>query len=145
LIIEVKGNSAIYPGIERRVVDIVAAAGIGHRVILKSFDRNTIETFRELAPDIPRLFVYTLRIPWLGLYIDDGVSAGDVLNVHAEYLQPHWLFLSASFTRKAQQKGFKVVAWGVNTEAQIRKAIEFGVDGIETDFPDLARQILRAK
>lgn len=145
LVVEVKGNFTIYPGIERRVVDIVTEAGIGHRTILKSFDRNAIEMFSELAPDIPRLFVYTVRIPWLGLYIDDGISTGDVLKVDAGYLQPHWLFLSASFTKKAQQKGFKVVAWGVNTEAEIRKAIEFGVDGIETDYPDLAAKIVKVR
>ncbi|MFN0156984.1 MAG: glycerophosphodiester phosphodiesterase [Bacteroidota bacterium] len=146
LIIEVKGDSETYPDIERRVVDLITAANIRKQVILKSFDREVLETFRRLASDIPRLFVYTFRIPWLGLIIDDGVSAGSVLTVDSEYLQPHRFFLSKSFVEKAHEAGYKVIAWGVDTESHMKEAIEFGVDGIETDYPDiLVHQIGTAK
>ena len=32
--------------------------------------------------------------------------------------------------------GFKIYSWTINTPEEINKAINFGIDGIITDFPD---------
>lgn len=141
LIIEVKGDSSTYPDIERNVVDAIKRRGVERQVVLKSFQQDVLERFRSMAPEIPRLYVYAFHIPLLGLIIDTGISAGSVFEVDATYLQPHWFLLSRSFVRKAHARGFKVVAWGVNSEEQMRKAIDYGVDGIETDHPERLLQL----
>lgn len=138
LIIEFKGGIGEYEGIEKNVIDIIQQYDVTDRVILKSFDPNQIELLHGLIPDVPLLYVYAVRIPWLGMIIDTGISFRSVYNMDVEYLQPHRFFLSESFVKEAQEVGFKIIAWGVNDEEDIIEAIEFGVDGIETDYPERA-------
>lgn len=142
LIIEFKGGNDTYPDIEENVISIVRKNKIESQTILKAFDPNVLKRLREIAPEIPLLYVYTFRIPWLGMIIDTGITFGSIFNTDVEYIQPHRFFLSQSFVKKAQQHGFKVVAWGVNSDSAIKEAIEFRVDGIETDYPDRVKTLI---
>jgi glycerophosphoryl diester phosphodiesterase len=62
-----------------------------------------------------------------------------------EYLQPHRFFLSQSFVNDAQSKGFKIISWGVNSAEAINESLNFGVDGIETDYPDKVINLIYAR
>lgn len=142
IIIELKEGNDIYPGIEEKVIDIIRQNGISKQVFLKSFDPNTLKRLREIDPEITLVYVYALRIPWLGLIIDRGISFGSIFDIEADYLQPHRFFLSRSFVKEAQSRGFKIISWGVNSEEAILNSIDYGVDGIETDYPDKIRKML---
>ena len=41
--------------------------------------------------------------------------------------------------REAQALGLKVVVWTVNEEPDLRRMIEWGVDGVISDYPDRLR------
>jgi glycerophosphoryl diester phosphodiesterase len=145
LIIELKESNETYPGIEERVVTLVKENRIESRTILKSFDPNVLRRLRETEPNIPLCYVYALRIPWLGMIIDRGVTFESIYNIDAEYLQPHRFFLSESFVKDAQSKGFKIISWGVNSTEAINESLDYAVDGIETDYPDLVLEIMRSR
>lgn len=136
LIIEFKGGLGEYEQIEENTLKIIYENNFTGRVILKSFDPNQLNKVRKLNPGIPLLYVYALRIPWLNIIIDTGVTLGSVYEFNTKYLQPHRLFLTESFVEEAHVKGVKVIAWGVNELSEIKTAIDAGVDGIETDYPD---------
>ncbi len=142
LIIEFKGGLGEYDKIEERTIQIVQDSDISDRVILKSFDPNQLELIQELDDSFPLLYVYALRIPWLHMIIDTGITFGSVYDFDVEYLQPHIWFLSESFVEDAQEKGYKIIAWGVNDPDTIIGAINIGVDGIETDYPERVYKIL---
>lgn len=142
LIIEFKEGNDTYPEIEERTVSLIRENKIESQVLLKSFDPNVLERLRILAPDIPQVYVYTFRIPWLGMIIDRGITFGSIFNIDTEYLQPHRFFLSESFVKAAQSRGFKIISWGVNSEEDITESLEYGVDGIETDYPDKVLKLL---
>jgi len=145
LIIEIKGDSTEYPGIEERVVDQVMKLNIGNRVVLKSFDAEVLARLRKLAPDIPQLFVYALRVPWIDLVIGTGLSRLDVFELPVQYLQPHAFFVTESFTRSAHEQGYRVIAWDVHDERRMSEMLDLGVDGIETDFPDLLKEVVTSR
>jgi glycerophosphoryl diester phosphodiesterase len=145
VVIELKEDSSSSPGIERQLVDAVRESGHVRQVLLKSFQPSVLHTLAVLAPNIPRIFVYAIRVPWLNLIIGSGISTGSVFDVPAQYLQPHWYMLSESFVREAQARGFKVIAWGVDGENELREAVKYGLDGIETDTPGELRKILRGR
>ena len=42
--------------------------------------------------------------------------------------------------REAQALGLKVVVWTVNEPADMRRMIEWGVDGLISDYPDILRK-----
>ncbi|MDZ7765117.1 MAG: glycerophosphodiester phosphodiesterase family protein [Melioribacteraceae bacterium] len=112
LIIEFKGGLGEYKKIEEKTLELLEKNNFTNRVILKSFDPNQLEKIRTLDESIPLLYVYAVRIPWLSMIIDTGISFGSVFDVEAEYLQPHKLFLSESFIYKdganEKQKGHRV-------------------------------------
>jgi glycerophosphoryl diester phosphodiesterase len=145
LIVELKEGAETSPDIEQRVVDIVEKNNLGQRVILKSFDREVLSRIRVYAPEIPLLYVYVFAIPLLNLTVDQGISAGDLLKMDVEYLQPHKIFLTQSFISSAKEKGYKVIAWDVKTEANMKDIIALGVDGIETDYPDVLFSVIQQK
>ncbi|MCW5603257.1 MAG: glycerophosphodiester phosphodiesterase, partial [Burkholderiales bacterium] len=43
--------------------------------------------------------------------------------------------------REARQLGLKVIVWTVNDEADIARMIDWGVDGIISDYPDRLRRL----
>ena len=142
LIIEIKGGNEVYPGIEERVLETVKINRLEGRVILKSFDQRVLARLKRQAPLTPLLYVYVFTIPLLNITIDHGMSVGDLFDLNVDYLQPHKIFLTKSHVRQAQERGFKVIAWDVQDESTMKALIDLGVDGIETDFPDLLHDIL---
>jgi glycerophosphoryl diester phosphodiesterase len=143
LLIEIKHGSETYPGIEKRVVQLTRENNATGRVIVKSFDDEVLQLVRRLAPEIPRLRIIVLQIPLLNIIIERGISVGEILDYDVQYLQLHWFGISKSFVGQAHSKGYKVFAWDVHDEKRMREMIEKGVDGIETDYPDRLKHILR--
>lgn len=131
LIIEVKGDSSVYPRIENNIVDILRRSNFKDRIILKSFDEDVLTKFKLLAPEIPRLLVY--------------VFGFCVLDTDCQYLQHYEMFLRESFVKSAQKEGYKIIAWGVQSKSTMERVLSYGIDGIETDHPELLVKLLQEK
>lgn len=50
--------------------------------------------------------------------------------------------LTPQFIQEAQEKNLPVHVWTVNDEADMRRLLEWGVDGIMTDHPDILARVL---
>ena len=53
--------------------------------------------------------------------------------------------LDAAKVKEAQALGLKVLAWTVNDPAQMARVLDYGIDGLITDRPDLARKLLEER
>jgi glycerophosphoryl diester phosphodiesterase len=53
---------------------------------------------------------------------------------------PYYAETTREQVKEAQSLGLKVVVWTVNDPADMRRMIEWGVDGIISDRPDLLRK-----
>ncbi len=47
--------------------------------------------------------------------------------------------------KHAQSLGLKVVVWTVNEEKDISRMLDYGVDGIISDYPDRAAEMMRRR
>jgi glycerophosphoryl diester phosphodiesterase len=47
--------------------------------------------------------------------------------------------------REAQSLGVKVLVWTVNDPAVMSRMVDWGVDGLITDRPDIARKVLESR
>lgn len=142
LLIEIKESSEDSPNIEKNVVELIRKYKAENRVILKSFKDEILGHLRKIAPEISLLKVFVCDIDFLGLVIEKGLRLGSALNDQVQYLQPHWLCTSKSYIKKAHKREFKIFAWDVNSESRMSKLIELGIDGIETDYPELLKKLL---
>lgn len=134
MIIELKTTGE---DIERRALAVIDRSGKRKQVILKSFYPDAIERFFRLAPDIPRIYVFAFHLPSLNFTFGTVPRFENIFAIPATYLQVHRYAVTQSFVQSAQEKNYRVIVWGVDTEEVMKEMIALGVDGIETDFPNL--------
>jgi glycerophosphoryl diester phosphodiesterase len=61
------------------------------------------------------------------------------------YWSVHFGDLDPQKVKEAQSLGLKVLAWTVNDPNLMARMLDWGVDGLITDRPDLARKVLEAR
>ena len=144
----------------RVVVEAVRAAGLSNRTTLQSFDWRTLIAARNLAPDIETVCLTaasTLRdrtvdgerrpSAWLAGFDPAAFGSVPALAKAAGCgtWSPRFAELTANLVSEAQALGLKVVPWTINAPADMARAIDMKVDGLITDYPDRARDVLAAK
>ena len=60
------------------------------------------------------------------------------LGFQPEIYSPYFVALTKDVVSDLKRKGMKVIPWTVNTAEQMQNLLDMGVDGIITDFPNLA-------
>ena len=112
---------------ELAILDLVRARGLTERVIIQSFDHRSLRAIRAIDGDI-RLAALTI-----------GGEAK--LKVYAAYgfdvWSPTQRDLSAELVAAAQEEGLAVIPYTVNEPADMVRLIDWGVDGMISDRPDL--------
>ena len=62
-----------------------------------------------------------------------------------EQLEPGWRELDAAQVQEAHQLGIQVLAWTVNDRQAMGQMLDLGVDGLVTDRPDIAIELLKER
>lgn len=145
----------------RAVVEAVRAAGLSNRTTIQSFDWRTLIAARKLAPDIATVCLTTPSTlkdrtvdgqrrpsPWLA-GLDPAAHASSVPRLveaaGCGIWSPRFAELTADLVAEAHALGVKVVPWTINTPADMVRIIDMNVNGLITDYPDRAREVLGAK
>ena len=135
------------------VVVIADALGAAERISVQSFDWRGLRHLRCVRPDIRvswltrAAILEDARIWWDGPHPSD--FADSVPRAVAAEGGPCWgpdyADLTEETIAEAHALGLRVVAWTVNQPGDMRRLIRWGVDGLITDRPDLARRVLSDK
>ncbi|MGH8661088.1 MAG: glycerophosphodiester phosphodiesterase [Burkholderiales bacterium] len=138
----------------RKLIAAIRAGGMEYRAAIQSFDWRTLQVVQKEAPGIPTVYLTVEKgfmdsiqrdkpsSPWTAGFhvIRYGGSIPRMVEAAGGAV---WSPYHAETTRKqvkeAQSLGLKVVVWTVNNPADMRRMIEWGVDGIISDRPDLLR------
>jgi len=54
---------------------------------------------------------------------------------------PGYQLIGREGVEKLHQQGIKVIPWTVNNVADMRRMLDFGVDGLITDYPNRAKDL----
>jgi glycerophosphoryl diester phosphodiesterase len=143
-------HSASGPELARAVVAAADAAGVTSRITVEGFDWRGPRHLRRIRPEV--------RLAWLtraetvrdaALWWDGPHPAdfgGSVPRAVAAEGGPIWAPDYSDLTRdqvdEAHTLGLTVVPWTVDNPQDMVRLIGWGVDGIVTDRPDRARQIV---
>ena len=144
----------------RKVIEVVHENGMSGRVSLLSFDWHTLAAAKEIAPEIP-LTCLTAEQSWqdnivsrhrasawtapLHVYQFGGSIPRTVKAAGAASWAPYYEELTREKVDEAHELGLQVTTWTANEPADLRRMIEWGVDGIITDYPDRLRDVMAAK
>ena len=141
IIIELKERG---PALARAVVDEVRRAGASERVCLGSFSVSALRAARAAAPAMAtsgalfevRMALYRSwcglspgRVPYQAFQVPETSGATRVV--------------SPRFVRLAHKAGLAVHVWTVDEAEDMRRLLGWGVDGIISDRPDVAAEVVR--
>lgn len=135
------------PPMEQAVAELIQQADAQNRVLVVASNQNVIERFRALMPDVAtgasesevRGFFYaqTLRVSAFYRPTADALQVPENFG-NIQVLSPH-------FVQAAHAREVAVHAWTINDPEAMRRLLAMGVDGIITDRPDLALEVLGRK
>lgn len=103
------------------------------RWLVSSFDLDTIDQCRRLAPGVPTAF--------LVVDVTESAMAAAVSGGHVA-IHPWADSLTADAVDACHAAGLQVNTWTCNDPERLRRLREMGVDGVCTDVPDIARAAL---
>ncbi len=134
--------------------------GMQGRVQVLSFDWRTLQTVQRLSPGTPTVYI-TAQLPSLDNLMvrsvqDSPWTAGFQYKVHGSvprmiraaggsHWSSFWRELDAGQVKEAQRLGLKVLVWTVNDRKVMNDMLDMGVDGLVTDRPDVAIEVLKAR
>jgi len=111
------------------LADVVYSNQLLNRTIIRSFDAKPLQYLKSKHPLIS-----------LALIVENNHSSKE--NVEALgfvpfMYSPEYVLLNEKEMMYLKSINTKVVPWTVNSESEMAKMVELGVDGIITDYPEL--------
>jgi len=139
--IEIKQSQ---PSMVAPLCDLVRGYGRTERVLVASFDQETIRAFREVCPEVASTagedevrVLYVLSRAWLGRIYSAPAEAAQVPEYFGDLHVVTPRFLAAAHGRRME-----VHVWTVNQPNDLQRMLDLGVDGIITDYPDRLLELL---
>lgn len=104
------------------------------RIIIQSFDFNILRYFHT-----QNSHKYEVSPTLAALVTMEGVQPSfDKLGFLPAIFSPYYKQLTYGKVKKCHDKGVKVIPWTVNDAFSMMKMKNIGVDGLITDYPDIA-------
>jgi glycerophosphoryl diester phosphodiesterase len=139
----------------RIMLAAIREAGVVDRVMIQSFDWRTLQMFQAAEPRIRTMYL-TVQNRNFNNTTDPAWTAG---RMHRDYLSvahmvkaaggaiwaPNFESIDEQAVRTAQAQGLHVMPWTVNEPADMRRLLDWKVDGIITDYPDRLREVMRER
>jgi glycerophosphoryl diester phosphodiesterase len=122
--------------VAEQVVELVQTRGAQGEVLVSCFHYPTLQRVRELDPSIPTAFLHvSMDKPWSELAAEVAADG------HAA-LHPWDPIVDAGYVDAARGAGLEVNVWTVDDPDRMRDLVGFGVGGLCTNVPDVARALL---
>jgi glycerophosphoryl diester phosphodiesterase len=110
--------------------------GEDHRWLISAFNRQTVDAMRTLRPEV--------RTAWLteGVRDEDCEKvARDLAGFGHTALHPYSKHLTRNCVDVFHAHGLQVNSWTIDDPIRMAEVIEWGIDGICTNLPDVALQV----
>ncbi len=95
--------------------------------LISSFQKNELFETRKLDEKVPIAVLSKASVP-------EAIEIGKMLKASA--IHPSLGIITRDNTKLSQEAGFRVNVWTVNDRENILRMIDFGVDGIISDYPN---------
>lgn len=118
------------PVFAQLVYEVVSATGISDRVTIQSFDVRSVQAAREIKA------AWQLAVLVRSEFSLDSVL--DELGFIPDIFSPNYRGVDASVVSAAHARGMLIIPWTINEVSDMQRLKDLGVDGLITDYPDLA-------
>lgn len=136
--IEIKNFSTPFDNLAEKVCEVVRRHAMQKQVIFSSFIPWNLRKTARLLPEVPRGLI-TIKGRWGTWGRSFGFSFGNY-----DALHPNLEDVTAQQVQRVHKLKRRINVWVVNSDADLRRMHSWGVDGIMTDDPQLAIQVIRS-
>jgi len=133
----VQGDNIYHPApteFVKLLLDELRKRNLEKRVIVQSFDVRTLKELDRLDHRIRLALLVSKR------KVDANLTA---LGFDPDIYSPDYRLVDEKLIRQLHDRDIQVIPWTVNDTAAMKKLIAMGVDGIITDYPDIAMELSR--
>lgn len=116
----------------RKVAAVISETLMESEVIVFSLSIRRMKGIAAVNPRIPRYGLVARRLPLAMARLKSVGIEGIGLS--------RKLVRSQRVVRRIHKRGWKLFVWTVNREAEMKKLAGWGVDGLITNYPDVAKQ-----
>jgi glycerophosphoryl diester phosphodiesterase len=129
-------------GAEWAVAEVIRANDAEHRSLLGSFKDRRIRKFRRITGGSVAVSASPVRA--IQMWVASRLGLAPRLSVQAYQVTEQYTGLSVDrrLVDAVHRSGAQLHVWTVNDEADMRRLLDLGVDGIMTDRPDLLNEVL---
>jgi glycerophosphoryl diester phosphodiesterase len=138
--VELKRGPGDSSDIVKEVIVLARRAGLRDKLMLSSFDQEMLDAGRAADPTIPTGLLFDPVSPLCEEVMDDPVAYAKAHNLVA--LHPFVGIVTKELIDDCHSAGILVNTWVANQEHNITAMRDWGCDGIMTDVPDLAMQLV---
>ncbi|MGX9756343.1 glycerophosphodiester phosphodiesterase [Clostridioides difficile] len=133
--IELKTDKVNYTNIEKDVLKLILKYNMKNRVLISSFNSNSLKNFHKLDPSIKTALLCYLPINNI---VEFAKFLGN------SYLHPPLILVNESLVKLCHKNLLGVNVYTVNEEKDMLHCLYLNVDGIFTNYPDVALKLLQA-
>ena len=128
----------------------VNKSNLQNKIIISSFDWRTLTEIKNLYPEISRAYltfqqqagikikntIYN-RSPWMSYmpFFENHELPKIIKSQGGEAWHPYHKDITKKLVDISHQENLPVNVWTVNKDYDMLKMVEYGVDGIMTDYP----------
>jgi glycerophosphoryl diester phosphodiesterase len=123
--------------LEWQVLDVIRAAGAVRRTTIRCFDHRVLHAMLGLEPGLTGAVIIAETAP--------VVPPELAKRADARIYAPDFEFLDEAQVRQCHAEGIRVLPWTVNQKEDWLRLLDWGVDGITTDYPDRLAELLRER
>jgi glycerophosphoryl diester phosphodiesterase len=128
-------------GFEGEVVRLLEEYPHGFDLIISSFKPEVLDRIRNMDNSLKTgLIIGPYRTDWMGLptrlFLSRIISKSDYDSIHI-----HRSLVSPAICEKLRNAGIPMYVWTVNDRDEMKRLIDYGVDGIISDRPDIVGDI----
>nr|WP_217355583.1 glycerophosphodiester phosphodiesterase [Ruegeria sp. HKCCA4008] len=118
--------------LENRVIGLVEELGMQNDVATMSLKYPAVQKMEKLRPD------------WRSGVLA-ATAIGDLSGLEGEFVAVNAGMVTPGLIRKVQDAGKDIYVWTVNDPLQMSRMASMGVDGLITDRPAMANEVLRIR
>lgn len=128
-----EGDNIFHPEPEefcKILYDELKRLNVLDRVTIQSFDVRTLQAFRNYYPQTKLVLLVENKMSF-----EENIKS---LGFNPHIYSPNYHLVDDELVSKCHNNNIKLIPWTVNTEDQMEKLVQMGVDGLITDYPDIA-------
>lgn len=110
---------------------------------LLDYERFNIQSFDIRILEAINKYDKKVRLVYLLEEVELSPEIINNLSFTPEVISPYFELLSLELIDQFHQKGIKVIPWTVNETADMLRMIDWGVDGIISDYPDRLLEVVK--